>query len=235
MAFKREAWRGSRIREGESNLEVACVENCGKIPDDRWQLKQPMEAKADAVKVRTLLRNLEELKVKTFTARQPLSSFRMAWITLGAGRHLAQRQGEPVTVLVGREDSTRAGAISSCRSAGGLLRRGKDAADLLKTAPELRDLKLLAFKARDVRKIEITQPDASIVLEGEGDTWNQVKPTKAKDEGIRCGAFMEAGRLGANCRKMNGRRRRLRRTSMDWEQPAATIITSWTKWEKLEA
>jgi len=55
----------------------------------------------------------------------------------------------------------------------------------VKKVPELRDRKLLAFKARDVRKIEVKHPDGEVVIEGDGETWSQVKPEKAKLEGYK--------------------------------------------------
>ena len=184
MAVKRDGMERVEIRDGDSTLEVVCVENCGKIPDDRWQLKQPLEAKADAVKVRTLLRNLEELKVKSFTseAATDLSPYGLDHPTAQVDIWLKDTS-EPVTVLLGREDPDNGGRyLKLAERPAVYLVEVKDAADLLKTAPELRDLKLLAFKARDIRKIEISQPDATIVLEGDGDTWNQVQPAKAKVE-----------------------------------------------------
>ena len=184
MAVKRDGMERVEIRDGDSTLEVVCVENCGKIPDDRWQLKQPLEAKADAIKVRTLLRNLEELKVKSFTseAATDLSPYGLDHPTAQVDIWLKDTS-EPVTVLLGREDPDNGGRyLKLAERPAVYLVDVKDAADLLKTAPELRDLKLLAFKARDIRKIEISQPDATIVLEGDGDTWNQVQPAKAKVE-----------------------------------------------------
>ena len=170
------------IRDGDSTLEVACVENCGKIPDDRWQLKQPLEAKADAVKVRTLLRNLEELKVKSFTseAATDLSPYGLDHPTAQVDIWLKDKSA-PVTVLLGREDPDKGGRyLKLAERPAVYLIEAKDSADLLKTAPELRDLKLLAFKARDIKKIEISQPDATMVLEGDGDTWNQVQPDQGQ-------------------------------------------------------
>jgi hypothetical protein len=184
MAVKRDDMERVEIRDGDSKLEVVCVENCGKIPDDRWQLKQPIEAKADPVKVRTLLRNLEELKVKAFTseAAADLSPYGLDHPTARINLWL-KGHSEPATLLIGREDAEQGGRyLKLAERPAVYLIEAKDSADLLKTAPELRDLKLLVFKARDIRKIEIRQPDATIVLEGEGDTWNQLQPAKAKVE-----------------------------------------------------
>ena len=185
MAVKRDNMERVEIRTGESRLEVACVENCGKIPDDRWQLKQPLEAKADAVKVRTLLRNIEEVKAKAF-----ISEAATELTPYGLDHPAAQidiwlkEKSAPVTILLGQEDADKGGSyLKLAEQPAVYLIETKDAADLLKTPSELRDLKLLAFKARDIRKIEITQPEATVVLEGEGETWNQVQPTKSKVEG----------------------------------------------------
>ena len=187
MAFKRDEVERVEIRAGDSTVEVACVENCGKIPDDRWQLKQPLEARADAVKVRTLLRNLEELKAKTFLPENAtdLSPY-------GLDHPAAQIQiwrkepATPTTLLLGAEDADKSGRyVKFPDRAAVYVIDQKDSSDLLKTAPELRDLKLLAVKARDIRKLDITQADSSVVLEGEGETWNQVKPTKSKVEGYK--------------------------------------------------
>jgi Domain of unknown function (DUF4340) len=185
MAVKRDDMERLEVRDGDSLVEVACIENCGKIPDDRWQLKQPLEAKADAVKVRTLLRHLEELKAKSFMseAATDLTPYGLdhpaAQITIRL-----KDQAEPVTILLGRQDADTAGRyLKLAERPAVYLIDMKDAADLLKTAPELRDLKLLAFKARDIRKIEVAQPDVTVVVEGDGETWNQVKPTKAKVDG----------------------------------------------------
>ncbi|HEX9872193.1 MAG TPA: DUF4340 domain-containing protein [Candidatus Tectomicrobia bacterium] len=187
MAFKRDEVERVEIRDGDGIVEMACVEHCGKIPDDRWQLKQPLETRADAVKVRTLLRNLEELKAKAFITENTtdLSPY-------GLDHPAAQIQiwlkdkATPVTLLLGAEDADKSGRYLKFpeRPAAYLIEQ-KDYGDIVKTAPELRDLKLLAFKARDVRKLEITQPDGSVVLEGEGETWNQVKPAKSKVEGYK--------------------------------------------------
>jgi hypothetical protein len=182
MAVKRDDMQRVEVRDGDSLVEVACIENCGKIPDDRWQLKQPLQAKADAVKVRTLLRNLEELKAKSFIseAATDLSPYGLdhpaAQITIQL-----REKAEPVTVLLGRDDADQGGRyLKLAERPAVYLIDIKDAADLMKTAPELRDRKLLAFKARDLRKIEVAQPDVTVIIEGDGESWNQVKPTRAK-------------------------------------------------------
>jgi hypothetical protein len=187
MAFKRDSVERVEIRDGNSVVEVACVENCGKIPDDRWQLKQPLEAKADAVKVRTLLRNLEELKAKAFVSETAteLSPYGLDHPAVQIQVWLKERS-EPVTLRLGREDVDKGGRyLALAERPAVYLIDAKDSADLVKTAPEIRDLKLLAFKARDIRKIEVTQPNAAVVLEGEGETWTQVQPTKTKVEGFK--------------------------------------------------
>jgi Domain of unknown function (DUF4340) len=185
MAVKRDDMDRVEIRDGDSLVEVVCIENCGKIPDDRWQLKQPLEAKADAVKVRTLLRNLEELKAKSF-----LSEAAVNLAPYGLDNPATQitirlkEKPDPVTILLGQADADKGGRYVKLAGRPAVyLIDMKDAADLMKTAPELRDLKLLAFKARDIRKIEVGQPDVTMVFEGDGETWNQVQPTRAKVEG----------------------------------------------------
>ena len=187
MVLKRDDIERVEIRDGDSVVEVACVENCGRIPDDRWQIRQPLVAKADAVKVRTLLRNLEELKAKSFVAEAATDLTPYGLDHPAVQIHIwLKDKSEPVTVLLGGEDADKGGryAMLAERPAVYLI-DAKDSGDLVKTAPELRDLKLLAFKARDVRKIEVSQPDATVVLEGDGESWNQVKPTKAKLEGYK--------------------------------------------------
>jgi hypothetical protein len=187
MAFKRDSVERLEIRDDASVVEVACVDNCGKIPDDRWQLKQPLEAKADAVKVRTLLRSLEELKAKGFVAEQSPDLAPYGLDHPSAQIHVWRKDvSTPVTALFGREDPDTGGRFLKLAERPAVYAIDiKDAADLLKTAPELRDLKLLAFKARDIRKIELSQPDATVVLEGDGETWSQVKPSTAKLDGFK--------------------------------------------------
>jgi hypothetical protein len=192
MVVKRDDMERVEIRDGESTLEVACVENCGKIPDDRWQIKQPIEAKADAVKVRTVLRNLEELKAKSFIseAATDLSPYKLDHPAAQVRLWLREKS-EPLTILLGREDAEQGGRyLKLAERPAVYLIDAKDSAELLKTAPELRDLKLLGFKARDIKKIEVTQPDGTVALEGDGDTWNQVQPTKSKVEGHRVRSFV---------------------------------------------
>jgi hypothetical protein len=192
MAVKRDDMEQLEIRQGDSLVEVVCSENCGKIPDDRWQLKQPLEAKADAVKVRTLLRNLEELKAKSFMteAATDLSSYGLDHPAAQISIRLKE-PAQPVTILLGREDVDKGGRyLKLAERPAVYLIETKESADLLKTAPELRDLKLLAFKARDIRKIEVSRPDVSVVLEGDGEAWNQVQPTKAKVDGHKVRSLM---------------------------------------------
>ena len=192
MAVKRDDMQRVEIRDGNSTLEVACVENCGKIPEDRWQLKQPLEAKADAVKVRTLLRNIEELKAKSFI-NEAATDFNPYGLDHPAAQvHIWLREkSEPVTILLGREDAEQGGRyLRLAERPAVYLIEAKDATDLLKTAPDLRDLKLLSFKARDIKKIEVTQPDVTVMLEGEGDSWNQVQPSRSKVEGHKVRSFL---------------------------------------------
>jgi hypothetical protein len=82
----------------------------------------------------------------------------------------------------------------------------------------------LAFKARDIRKIEVTQPDATVVVEGDGEAWSQVKPTKAKLDGYKVRSllwkledleFKEEWPAAAVATEVHG-----------LEQPAATV-TLW--------
>ena len=187
LAFKRDEVQKVEIRAGDDVTEVACVENCGKIPDDRWQIKRPLEAKADAVKVRTLLRNLEELKVKTFTTEAADDLAPYGLNTPSAQIHVwLKDQSEPITLLLGREDADKGGYYVKLPARPAVyLIDSKDYGDLVKKAPDLRDRKLLAFKARDVRKIEIKHPDGEIVVEGDGEAWSQVKPEKAKLDGYK--------------------------------------------------
>jgi hypothetical protein len=182
LAFKRDEVQKVEVRAGDDITEVACVENCGKIPDDRWQIKQPREAKADAVKVRTLLRNLEELKVKAFITEAADDLAPYGLNTPSAQIHVwLKDQSEPITLLLGREDADKGGYYVKLPARPAVyLIDSKDYGDLVKKAPDLRDRKLLAFKARDVRKIEIKHPDGEIVVEGDGEAWSQVKPEKAK-------------------------------------------------------
>jgi hypothetical protein len=185
MAFKREDVERVEIRDGDSIVEMVCVDNCGKIPDDRWQLKQPLEAKADAVKVRTLLRNFEELKAKAFISEDASELAPYGLDHPAAQAHIWLRGASaPITVLLGREDADKGGRyVKLAERPAVYLIETKDATELLKTAPELRDLKLLAFKARDIRKIEVSQPDATVALEGDGESWTQVKPSRANLDG----------------------------------------------------
>ena len=110
----------------------------------------------------------------------------MAWITPPRrSRSGSKSTATPVTVLLGAEDADKGGRyLKLAERPAVYLIDMKDSADLMKTAPELRDLKLLAFKARDIRKIEISQPEATVVLEGEGETWNQVKPSQSQSRGL---------------------------------------------------
>jgi Domain of unknown function (DUF4340) len=231
MAVKRDDMERVEIRDGDSMLEVACIENCGKIPDDRWQIKQPLEAKADAVKVRTMLRNLEELKAKSFVSEaatdlnpygldHPAAQVRL-WL---------REKSEPVTILLGGEDAEQGGRyLRLAERPAVYLIDTKDAADLLKTAPELRDLKLLGFKARDIKKVEVTQPDVTVMLEGDGDTWNQVQPSRSKVDGHKVRSFLwkledlefkDEWPATAVAPDVHG-----------LEQPAATV-TLWTQGDK---
>jgi hypothetical protein len=187
MAFKRDDVLRVEVHDGDSIVEVACVENCGKIPDDRWQLKQPLEAKADAVKVRTLLRNLEELKAKAFIteAATDLSPYGLDRPSVQIHIWL-QETTEPLTILLGQEDADKGGRYLKLPERPAVyLIDIQDSTDLTKKAPDLRDLKLFAFKARDLRKIEVAHPDGTVVLDGDGETWSQVKPTKAKLDGYK--------------------------------------------------
>ena len=192
LAVKRDQVEKVAVQSGSETTEVACIENCGKIPDDKWQIKQPLDAKADAIKVRTLLRNLEDLKVKTFVAEaadalqpygldSPSAQVRV-WL---------KEKSEPTTLLVGREDPEKGGSYVKVPERPAVyLIESKDRSDIVKLAPDLRDRKLLAFKAKDVRKIEIVHPDRTVVLEGDGDSWSQTKPEKAKLEAYKARSLL---------------------------------------------
>lgn len=182
LAFERDKVDRVEILAGEAITEVACVESCGKIPDDRWQLKQPLNAKADAIKVRTLLRNVEELKAKAFVSAAPdnLSAYGLE-PPAAQVRLWLRETPEPITVMVGRDDAEKDGAYVKVSDKPEVyLLETRDRQDIVKQAGELRDLKLLAFKAKDVRKIELKHPDREVVIEGDGETWNQVTPERAK-------------------------------------------------------
>jgi Domain of unknown function (DUF4340) len=187
MAFKRDEVERFEIHVGDEVTEVVCVENCGKIPDDRWQIKRPLEAAADAIKVRTLVRNLEELKVKTFVA-EDADDLAPYGLDLPQARILAwlRNQSEPVTLWLGRQDADQGGYYVKLPERPAVyLVDTRDGDDLMQKAPDLRERKLLVFKARDIRKIEIARPEGELVIEGDGESWQQVKPTKATLEGQR--------------------------------------------------
>lgn len=184
LVFKREDVQRVEIHAGNEMTEVTCVENCGKIPDDKWQIKRPMDAKADAIKVRTLLRNLEDLKVKTFITEGAEDPSPYGLDNPPAQVHIwLKEKAEPITVLLGREDAEKGGSYVKLPARPAVyLIDTKDQKDFVKRAADLRDRKLLPFKVREVRKIEITHPDRELVIEGDGESWSLTKPEKAKLE-----------------------------------------------------
>jgi hypothetical protein len=96
----------------------------------------------------------------------------MAWIILPHRSTSGSKGNQRPSHLIGAGGSENGGRYLKLADRPAVyLIEAKDSADLLKNAPELRDLKLLAFKARDISKIEISQPDTTMVLE-DGDTWS---------------------------------------------------------------
>jgi hypothetical protein len=102
-----------------------------------------------------------------------------------------KEQSEPTTLLVGRDDAEKGGAyVKRPERPAVYLIESKDRGDVVKPAADLRDRKLLAFKAKDVRKVEIVHPDRTVVLEGDGDSWSQTKPEKAKIDAYKARSLL---------------------------------------------
>lgn len=187
LAFERDQVDRIEILAGDTVTEATCVEHCGKIPDDRWRITQPLDAKADAIKVRTLLRNVAELKVKSFVseAADDLAVYGLEPPTAQVRLWLSETP-EPITVLVGHDDADKDGAYVMMPGKPAVyLIETRDRQDIVKQAHDLRDLKLFAFRARDVRKIEIVHPDSEVVIEGDGESWSQIRPEKATLDSYR--------------------------------------------------
>ncbi len=153
---------------------------------DRWQLKAPLQAKADEGAVGNLLWRLQELRAKEFVAEKALSLQ-----PYGLGKpevrvsFWEKEAKAPQTLLLakgGKKDLAYAAAEGHGPV---VLVEAAALGDLGKSADDLRDKSLFDFETKDVKRIQFKIAGQLFVMERSGeDDWRLLEPKKGKVQGF---------------------------------------------------
>ena len=157
---------------------------CQKHDERQWKLIQPVQAKADAKEIESILTALNTLKVATFEAD---GESNLAKYGLEAPRlriNLKQAQNSSQTLLIGRDTDTtdRVYASSSVdqvpSGAYAIYALNKDIHTTLhKTVFDLRDKRVIDFQRTSTNRFEIQQGGQKIVCETDNGTdWKIKEP-----------------------------------------------------------
>jgi hypothetical protein len=149
-----------------------------------WRILRPVEARADAQKVRSLLESLKSLESQgQFEAK----ARKLPAYGLGPSESrlvLFLRDGRRLTLCIGRK--TPDGAAAYARFPGGstvFLLSASLAANLSKGPQDFRDRKVIAFKPDRLSRIVLKYPATELELRRKGQEWQVRRPAKtAADE-----------------------------------------------------
>jgi hypothetical protein len=149
----------------------------------RWELVEPVAAKADTSAVERLISDLNDLKVSRFVAEAPddLSIYGLSQPQMQVVAHL--KSGEDKTLLIGKKEDSSV-YIKTASDKPVFLVNDEIVDELTKQPSDLRDRTVMAFDREAVEKLELKYAERSIVCEKksseEGETWEITAPTKAK-------------------------------------------------------
>jgi hypothetical protein len=155
-----------------------------KRDGDAWRLTQPVDAKADQAPAAALVSGLTLTRTER-TVEEKAANLTDFGLDPPA-MHIALKvkdTTEPVTLLLGKNSPTGSWVYAKRGDSPAILMLPASLkGDLEKTPMDLRDKRLIAFEATEVKSIRLVWPDVTIVLEKEGDNWKLREPHTADAE-----------------------------------------------------
>ncbi len=154
---------------------------------DRWQVRAPLQAKADEGAVSSLLWRLQDLRAKEFVAEkaQSLEPY-------GVGRPevrvtLWEKEAKSPRALLLAKGGKKDQAYAVVEGQGPVvLVEATALSDLAKSAEDLRDKSLFDFETKDVKRIQLKMAGQLFVMERRGeDDWRLLEPKKGAIQGFR--------------------------------------------------
>lgn len=142
---------------------------------DAWQIKAPIQAKADESVMGNLLWRLKETKAKAFAAEEAKNLAVFGLNKPAVRVELWEKDAKtPKTFLLA---PAKGGAYGSSLEGGPVaLVEAKLLDDLSKGAFDLRDKSLFSFEAKDVQRLRLRIGADQVSLERKGDDWRLVEP-----------------------------------------------------------
>ena len=159
---------------------------------DRWQVKAPLQAKADEAVVSSLLWRLQDLRATEFVAEkaQSLQPY-------GLGKPEVrvlfwEKEAKTPQILLLAKGGKKDLAYAALEGHGRVvLVEAQALTDLGKSVEDLRDKSLFDFETKDVKRIQLKMTGQLFVMERRGeDDWRLLEPKKGKVQGFRVGDLL---------------------------------------------
>jgi hypothetical protein len=154
---------------------------------ERWQIKAPLQARADEGAVGNLLWRLQDLRAKEFVAEK---AARLQPYGLGKPEvrvlFWEKEAKAPRTLLLARAGKPDAAYAAVEGEGPVVLVEAAALADLGKSADDVRDKRLFEFETKDVKRIQLKLSGQLLLMEKRGeDDWRLLEPKKGKVQGSR--------------------------------------------------
>jgi len=181
--------RRLEIRRGDGFVQV------GRSEDGRWNIQQPLAARASPTAVDEILQDLFDLRVEDFVAdgQQNLVAYGLDEPTLQVSMLQDEKQGETV-LLVGdpvekRPDlvhvKLKGGESVYAVATGGLAR-------LTAGVEALRDRRLIMMSSYDIGYVRVAEGEAELILRKDDDGWWVAKPKRWPADAQRVDELLRA-------------------------------------------
>ncbi len=152
---------------------------------DSWDIQSPIKTAADLSTVNSLLFDLKEARINTFTKiSETLESFGLD--SPRKSFSLKMKDSKTWTLQLGNQSADDGQQIFAQRTGetAVFLISKKVADKLFRSLHDLRNKKLLKFESAEVNKILIQAPEKLFELKKSGSQWSLEKPEKIKTEHI---------------------------------------------------
>src|SRR5262245_59563037 len=161
--------------------------------DGVWRLTKPMQALADDITVKNLLRAIADAEVKKTIDDPPQDLGPFGLISPAVTVKLATKDGALPELKVGKTTSVSFSTYVQRADQGKIYLTGSAFhSGMDKQVKDLRDKKVVDFKEEDVTRVALRGPDGDVVLAKADGNWSIEKPTAYRTDGNAVRALLSA-------------------------------------------
>lgn len=183
--FDRAKIDGLNIQNGDDRIEL-------RRTDNKWRIEAPFKDHADSAVVETVLSDLDGWQRENAIPAKEIEANKDQMIEFGLSKAKLRLkllgQNAPPEILFGKDAALEGRMyVRFENSKEALIVPQSVRNDIAKKPEEFRDKKLTDVTTAQVSRVVLKTPAGEMELQKEGETWNIVKPLRARGDGQKIG------------------------------------------------